>query len=236
MPIIKSLSIHLVNLIGCILLIFSTNSFSEDSVEKSKKTNNDEKLIVNITEDLPFLDVNHNGKTIRIQRVQDIHYKLTNSFAKTSRQCPPFCLHPIKLKLPGNIKTVGELEVLAFLKGKVPNNKGLLIDARLTDWYEKGTIPSATSVPFTLFTGGVDDDSAADLLTLLGVKENEEDDDERLFHNAIDLMFFGNGAWSGQAPKAIQHLLQMGYPAQKITWYRGGMQTWLLFGLTTVKP
>jgi hypothetical protein len=27
-----------------------------------------------------------------------------------------------------------------------------------------------------------------------------------------------------------------GYPADKIKWYRGGMQSWEIVGLTTVKP
>jgi rhodanese-related sulfurtransferase len=30
-------------------------------------------------------------------------------------------------------------------------------------------------------------------------------------------------------------LLKYGYPADKIKWYRGGMQNWTALGLTTVK-
>jgi hypothetical protein len=31
-------------------------------------------------------------------------------------------------------------------------------------------------------------------------------------------------------------LLALGYPAHKIKWYRGGMQSWKSLGLTTVFP
>jgi hypothetical protein len=31
-------------------------------------------------------------------------------------------------------------------------------------------------------------------------------------------------------------LLRFGYPAEKIKWYRGGMQNWANMGFTTIKP
>jgi hypothetical protein len=31
-------------------------------------------------------------------------------------------------------------------------------------------------------------------------------------------------------------LIAMGYPANNLKWYRGGMQDWVSVGLTTVKP
>jgi hypothetical protein len=31
-------------------------------------------------------------------------------------------------------------------------------------------------------------------------------------------------------------LLKFGYPAEKIKWFRGGMQTWEVLGFNTVKP
>lgn len=31
-------------------------------------------------------------------------------------------------------------------------------------------------------------------------------------------------------------MLVLGYPPGRIKWYRGGMQGWKSFGLTTVKP
>jgi rhodanese-related sulfurtransferase len=49
-------------------------------------------------------------------------------------------------------------------------------------------------------------------------------------------VFYCNGAWCGQSPTNIKTLLMLGYPANKIKWYRGGMQDWRMLGLTTVPP
>ena len=46
---------------------------------------------------------------------------------------------------------------------------------------------------------------------------------------------FCNGMWCGQSPNNIRTLLRFGYPADKIKWYRGGMQNWSNLGFTTVK-
>jgi rhodanese-related sulfurtransferase len=206
----------------------------EDGSEKNQAAadGDPEKFEVKITADIPFLDVNHQGQVIRIQRSQDKHYKVTNSFAKTSRKCPPFCIRPIKIAK--GIETVGEIELLAFLKNEVRTEVGLLVDARLKDWHVKGTIPGSVSIPFTMFTGGLKDINTVSLLELLGAREGE--DDTWIFDEAVKLMLFCNGPWCGQSPKAIKALLKLGYPAEKIFWYRGGMQAWLSFGLTVIKP
>ena len=44
------------------------------------------------------------------------------------------------------------------------------------------------------------------------------------------------GPACGQSPRAIRGLLDAGYPGDKIRYYRGGMQMWQLWGLTTVVP
>ena len=54
------------------------------------------------------------------------------------------------------------------------------------------------------------------------------------FENARTLVFYCNGVWCGQSPTNIKQLLALGYPAHKLKWYRGGMQSWKSLGLTTV--
>ncbi len=214
----------------------------ESSKKKQAADKNDpENFEVKITENIPFLDVDHQGKVVRIQRNQDTHYKMTNSFAKTSRKCPPFCIRPIELSK--DIQTVGELELLKFLQNEVHMETGLLIDARLKDWHVKGTIPGSISIPFTMFTGGFEDYNTVSLLELLGAEESDEEIGQKegeqekwIFDDVVKLMLFCNGPWCGQSPKAIRALLKLGYPAEKILWYRGGMQAWQSFGLTIVKP
>ena len=53
---------------------------------------------------------------------------------------------------------------------------------------------------------------------------------------AKDLVLWCNGPACGQSPRAIHGLIEVGYPPQKLFYYRGGMQLWQLFGLTTALP
>ncbi len=187
---------------------------------------------VNISPELPYVDITYGGKKIRIQRIQDTQNKLTNSFAKTSRQCPPFCVHPIKAA-PG-VVTVGELELLDFLMTKVKNGQGLLVDARTPSWHRKGTIPGAVNIPFTVLTAGNDDENLGRVFEALGgVKRSNGEWD---FSRAKQLLLFCNGPWCDQSPRGIKGLMAHGYPPEKLYYYRGGMQMWQLLGLTTAVP
>ena len=56
------------------------------------------------------------------------------------------------------------------------------------------------------------------------------------FSDAKTLVLFCNGMWCGQSPNNIKNLLKFGYPADKLKWYRGGMQAWSILGLSTAKP
>jgi len=80
----------------------------------------------------------------------------------------------------------------------------------------------------------MDADTLADTLKDFGVKVN---DDGTLyqFKDAKTLVMFCNGMWCGQSPTNIKDLLNLGYPASKIKWYRGGMQNWEILGLNTAK-
>jgi rhodanese-related sulfurtransferase len=186
---------------------------------------------VNLTNDLPYVDIEVDGKRIRIERIQDTEHRLDNSFTKTSRPCPPFCIHPMQAAL--GVQTVGELELLGFLIDKVRTGKGLLVDSRLPEWFNKGTIPGAINIPWTILTAGPDNPHTAKILTALGAIEEMGQWDFRL---SLDLMLFCNGPWCDQSPRAIQNLISIGYPPEKLYYYRGGMQLWQLFGLTTVIP
>ena len=60
--------------------------------------------------------------------------------------------------------------------------------------------------------------------------------EEGVAAGAKTLVMFCNGMWCGQSPANIRTLLRFGYPADKLKWYRGGMQDWEILGLTTVTP
>ena len=56
------------------------------------------------------------------------------------------------------------------------------------------------------------------------------------FSHAKDLLLWCDGPWCDQSPRAIHGLISAGYPAEKLYYYRGGMQMWQSLGLTTVMP
>lgn len=188
-------------------------------------------LEVNIAPNLPYLDITVAGKKIRIERNQDIENRLTNSFAKTSRACPPFCVHP--MQAAPEVETVGELELIRFLKARVEKQSGLLIDARLPSFYKKGTIPGSVNIPFTLLSP-VENPYLDKILAVLGgVKSSNGQWD---YSKSMRLMLFCNGPWCDQSSRAIKHLLEAGYPATRIYYYRGGMQNWQALGFNIQVP
>jgi len=188
-------------------------------------------LEVNILKDLPYLDVDVDGKSVRIQRIQDTKHKLNNSFTKTSRPAPPFSIQPFQ-PIKG-IETVSELDVIYFLKNKVAINKGVLIDARMPKWNKSGTIPGSTNIPFSILASKGDNSYIEKIFSLLGVTKEKNSWD---FKNAQNLLIFDNGPWCQQGVRAMKNLLSLGYPKSKILYYRGGMQYWQILGLTTIAP
>ena len=46
------------------------------------------------------------------------------------------------------------------------------------------------------------------------------------------MALFCNGIWCGQSPTAIRNMIEAGYPPERIAYYRGGMPTWRLLGVT----
>ncbi len=190
------------------------------------KADND--LVVKITEEIPYLMVNHKGQKIKVARIQDTNNILTDDYTKTSRECPPFCIHPTKVD--ENVKTIAEVEMVQFMKNKLSSDKGKVIDARLKSWYELETIPGAINIPYTVMQSA-NKKTAKKIFTLLGMKI---EDDKWNFENAQELAVFCNGAWCEQSNHFITGILKQGYPAEKIFFYRSGFQGWKLLGLTTV--
>ncbi|MBU1667874.1 rhodanese-like domain-containing protein [bacterium] len=186
---------------------------------------------VNIKEGLPHVDVDVNGKAVRIQRIQDTNHKLTNSYTKTSRPAPPFSIqpfHPIK-----DIETISELDVIDFIKNKLSDNTGIVIDARMPKWHQAGTIPGSVNIPFSILSPNGGNPYIDQIFGLFGADKVEQNWN---FKNAQTLLIFDNGPWCQQGVRAMQNLVKLGYPKSKILYYRGGMQYWQILGLSTIIP
>ena len=189
---------------------------------------------VKITAEIPSVEVIHEGKKLLIERNQDSNHVLTGEFAQTSRDCPPFCIQPGTLA-PG-VATVGELEVLDYLRRIAAGDDSILVvDSRTPEWVARGTIPGSVNIPWDQLSAGHSDPfTIAEILEeRLGAQNQEGLWD---FSGAKTLVLFCNGMWCGQSPTNIRTLLKFGYPADKLKWYRGGMQDWQILGLTTAVP
>jgi len=143
--------------------------------------------------------------------------------------------HIYPMYLDTDITTYGELEVLAFIKQMQIDDSLMLIDVCKEEFYHYRTIPGAVNMPFNHFK-----DRTSYVFEFeqhmkdLGVLVNEEDDSLDFTH-AKTITVFCNGPWCSLSVKAILALLEIGYPAEKINWYRGGMQAWLAAGLTSTR-
>ena len=169
---------------------------------------------VGITAEMMTATVETPDGPVEIGRVQDNDNLLAEEWALTSRACPPFCIQPMEVA-PG-VSTIGELELIAALQ----DPDVIVIDSRTPDWFEGGTIPGAVNMGWDRMTDHLQD---------LGCEPDFEGYD---CSEAAEVVLFCNGMWCGQSPTAIRVMLAEGYPAEKISWYRGGMQDWRVLGLT----
>jgi rhodanese-related sulfurtransferase len=173
---------------------------------------------VNIRPDLPSVTVQTPDGPAVIAREQDPAHKLEGDWALTSRACPPFCVQP--MSPADGVHTIGELELLDMLA----DPGVVVIDSRTPEWFAGGSIPGAVNMPYTRM---------ADELDALGCELDFDGWD--CGADVPEIALFCNGPWCGQSPTAIRRIIEAGYPAEKISYYRGGMQVWRMLGLSVTQ-
>ena len=172
---------------------------------------------VGITPTIDEITVATPDGDISIFRVQDNENRVDDNWARTSRACPPFCVQP--MTPAEGVTTIGELELLAMLV----DPEMLVIDSRVVEHFIGGSIPGALSIPHSEVTDRLDE---------LGCEIDFEGFDCQA---AKTVALFCNGPWCGQSPSAARNMIAAGYPAERIFYYRGGMQNWRMLGLTVTK-
>lgn len=139
-------------------------------------------------------------------------------------------IYPMHIK--EGVETFAELEVLRFIEEMQTRKDYLLVDTRDGDWYEYETIPGAKHYWVAILKDPkVFKEEFTTMLQEIGVKTNKDGTYD--FSNAKTLLLFCNGPWCGQSPIAILELMKLGYPAEKLKWYRGGLHDWKSLALTT---
>jgi rhodanese-related sulfurtransferase len=181
----------------------------------------------NIKKGMTEFSVTLNGETCKIAREQTKGNKINAAYATTDRGAP----QPISL---GNgIETLGEIEFIDYMMKAENDQSIIIIDTRTEGWHRDLRIPCTLNVPYTQ----LNDDEEIALLTILEHFGVEENDDESLnFDKAKTIVGYCNGFWCGQTPgmfvRAKYSLINLGYPAEKLKYYRGGMQAWTALGLS----
>lgn len=173
---------------------------------------------VNIAPGMPSATVETLSGPVEISRIQDTEHEVTGEWARTSRPCPDFCIQP--MSPAEGVTTIGELELIAALQ----DPDVTVVDSRTPDWYAGGTIPGAINMPYT------------EMIDRLGELGCELDFEGWDCTNARPVALFCNGLWCGQSPTAIRRMIEEGYPVDRISYYRGGMQSWRVLGLTVTQP
>lgn len=192
--------------------------------------------VVGITPTLTNVETTINGTAYRIYRNQDNTNLLDGIYRKTSRPCPPYCIQPIKANT--KVETIGELELIENYNKNLIGNKTLLLDVREPEWYLLGSLPGSAQIPLSIISIAFEqnnlqlmDKYATNQATIDVIKSF------KLLTNTFNpfleyptIIIFSNGNWDSDSYSTIQLLINKKYPAEKIHWYRGGVQDWLGLG------
>lgn len=142
---------------------------------------------------------------------------VTITRSKTTCAYPKGVLQPL-VPLPG-VTPVTEIEVLHALN----NPSVMVIDMRDEEDPLEATIPNTFHIPYN---------EIEDRLDKLGCRRRADKSWD--CSAAFSIIAFCYGPMCLQSPAAIKTLVHMGYPVNKISYYRGGMMDWEALGLTTV--
>jgi len=202
---------------GCsILSILEKNSPPPFEIREDLLTKEDSKkeIELKITKEIDSVEIIHENQKIVIKR----------NPKNSQHTCPPFCIEPMNIK---GVTTVGELEVLSFIKELKKEDAKLLIDIRTSKEYKEHTIPGAINIPYTMLSNK--SKYQKDVLKLLGGKIVGE---KWEFKHVPTLLIFGTDEESSNASQAIKILLKFSYPNKRVLFYRAGIENWKRLGLT----
>jgi rhodanese-related sulfurtransferase len=110
-----------------------------------------------------------------------------------------------KLHAAAGVQTVGELELVEMVE-----QGAAVIDCRTAGSFGGRTIPDSVHIPH---------DEMIDRI-------------EELDRGRVSILFC-NGPQCPQSPRAIRGLLDAGYPAEALAYYRGGMHDWVTLAMPT---
>jgi len=173
------------------------------------------------------VEVELDDKTCVIERNQTKGNQVHPAYAKTGQGTPQ------PMSISAGIETLGEIEFIKFMELASVDESILVLDTRTENWHNDLRIPCTTNVSYKNFADNRED-ALFYMTEMFGVVEG--DDGALDFTNAKTLVGYCNGYWCGQTPsmfkRATYSLTNLGYPEEKLKYYRGGMQAWTSLGLS----
>ena len=170
-----------------------------------------------------------NGQRLTISQATQISPSKIVQFATLPGQCEGLCASP--MVAARGVTTIGEFEVVEFLKYAVEGGSGLVIDARSKELRQAGFIPSSVNIPVSTIASS--NPYRTQILEALGGRRTGGGWD---FSGGYDLVIYDTGPGTSDASDLVRELVSVGYPAGKLRFYRGGMQTWAGLGLSYAEP
>lgn len=183
-------------------------------------------VIAQATDDVLNVGFNVGGVEQSFAQSEAIDTTQVASHFRTSPSCNGPCLAPLAFN--SDVSTIGERDVISFVATQVAIGKGLLIDSRNVTDRGTGFISTSVNIPSALLQS--DNPFLNDILQAMGAREFQG---ALNFADALPLVVFDDGPSTLDAPALISTLLDLGYPAHKISYYRGGMLVWTALGLNT---
>ena len=126
------------------LLVLFLSAFALIANAEGEKTKE-----VFISPGVVSIDVNHKGKVVKLMRNQDRDNEISDFYLKTTRgKIQP--MHPFA---PHAVETIGELDMIEYVKQKSAGDDSLvIIDTRTPNWVAiSGGIPTEINIPYTKF-------------------------------------------------------------------------------------
>lgn len=138
-------------------------------------------------------------------------------------ECPPGCIVPIQAAKGED--TLGPIKAIGFMQAELVAKIGLLLDVQMPARFAAGHVPGPKSA--------AENPYQRDILLALGARDAGE---VRESDTSPALAIYAAGPSQNDAVRAVQALAAAGYPAQKLRFFRGGMQERLQLGLTLSVP
>jgi len=172
----------------------------------------------------------------------------TNAYLPCSSACAE------QIKIDRRVHNVAELDVLKFMQTAIHSGRAMIIDTRSPERHSQGTIPDSINIPYTTFEKPLSEQSLVRALKQLGAKkrhhvnpllrlveklgffQGNQKTDQWDFSQVKEVLLWCDNAHCKQSPRAINGLLKAGFPADKICYYRAGMQMWQTLGLKIIVP